>query len=44
MGGDAETHSQTVGWAWGILQKKRKKDNSSQRGQGYHKNMTHKLN
>jgi hypothetical protein len=41
---DAETHSQTLNGAWGILWKKRRrKDLRNQRGQGHHKK-TYRIN
>jgi hypothetical protein len=39
---DAETHSQTLGRAYGILQRRRK-DGRRQRGQGLHKK-TYRVN
>ena len=40
---DAGTQSQTLGWAWSILQKE-KKDCRYQIGQGHHKNMADRVN
>jgi hypothetical protein len=40
---DLRTHSQTSGGAWEILQKRRRKDERRQRGQGHHKK-TYRIN
>lgn len=43
-GADGETHIQTLDRPQGIWQKRRRKDCKNQWGQGYHKNMTHRIN
>jgi hypothetical protein len=41
---DAESHSQTLGRALGVLWRRGRKDQRNQKGQGCHKNMAHRIN